>query len=100
MNTKKIADFALLQLDNLGYQLRALGVTDRVNRHDVIAWAMTRQTHLKAEFGRLEFKMELQKARLGKYRQDAQALADDVVNRLPEPLATPAARLRDRVFAA
>jgi hypothetical protein len=100
MNTKKIADFALVQLDNLGYQLRSLGVTDRVNRHEVIAWAMTRQTHLKAELGRLEFKLELQKARIDRYRHDLQSLADDVVKRLPEPLAAPAGRLRDKMFAA
>jgi hypothetical protein len=37
VNTKVIADTALNQLDNIGFYLSVYGVTDKVNRHNLLA---------------------------------------------------------------
>lgn len=100
MNTKKIADLALQQLDNVGYQLRSHGITDKVNRHDIVAFAMAQQDRFKGEMTRLELHVGLQKVRIQKARNEAEALVDKLVGFLPEPLAVPAARIKNRVFHA
>ena len=42
-----IADQVLSQVDNLGYQLDAMGVENQVNRHNLIALAMFGQRRLE-----------------------------------------------------
>lgn len=69
MNTKKLVDTALLGLDNLGYQLENLGITNKVNRHTLIAFAM-------AEKNRFEGEMDSVNARLAHYRYLAESTAD------------------------
>lgn len=98
MNTKKIADLALQQLDNVGFQLRAHGITDKVNRHDIVAFAMAQQNRFKGEMTRLELHVGMQKARIQKAREDAEALVEKLVSYLPEPLAEPANKIKARVF--
>lgn len=100
MNTKKIADLALQQLDNVGFQLRSRGITDKVNRHDIAAFAMAQQDRFKGEKARFELHVGLQKARLQKARQEAEALVEKLVSFLPEPLVEPANKLKSRVFPA
>lgn len=100
MNTKKIADLALQQLDNVGFQLRSHGITDKVNRHDIVAFAMAQQDRFKGEMTRLELHVGLQKARIQKARSEAEMLVDKLVSFLPEPLATPANKIKTRVFQA
>lgn len=98
MNTKKITDLALQQLDNVGFQLRAYGITDKVNRHDIVAFAMTQQSRFKGEMTRLELRVALQKARLQKAREEAEAVVEKLVGYLPEPLAEPANKIKSLVF--
>ena len=100
MNTKKIADLALQQLDNVGYQLRKHGITDKVNRNDIVAFAMAQQNRFKGEMTRLELHVGLQKARIEKARNEAEALVNKLVSYLPEPLVEPANKLKSRVFQA
>ncbi len=59
MNTKKIVEFALGQLDNLGFQLQKHGISSNVNRHNLIAIAMTQQERVKAEISRVELKVDI-----------------------------------------
>ncbi len=37
MNPKALADTALSQVDNVGYYLSVYGVTDKLNRHNILA---------------------------------------------------------------
>ncbi|MFE8070153.1 hypothetical protein QQM79_03765 [Marinobacteraceae bacterium S3BR75-40.1] len=65
MKFDKLVDSALEGLDNLGYQLETMGISDRVNRHTVIAYAMAEQYHLQGELDSL-------KARVGHYQLQAE----------------------------
>ncbi|CBL45717.1 Hypothetical protein HDN1F_21340 [gamma proteobacterium HdN1] len=98
MNAKKLTDLALQQLDNLGYQLRTRGITSKVTRHDLAAFAMAQKDRLAGEKSRLELHVELQKARALKLRDEAEALTDKYVAHLPQVLAEPAGRIKQKVF--
>lgn len=43
MNTQKLLQLALEGVDTLGYQLDQLGLTSRVNRHNLAAFLFTEQ---------------------------------------------------------
>ena len=50
MNTQKLLQLALEGVDTLGYQLDQLGLTSRVNRHNLAAFLFTEQKHLEVQF--------------------------------------------------
>ena len=87
MKTNKIVEFALSQLDNVGFQLQKRGITGSVNRHNLIALAMTKQERVKAEISRVELKVDIQKARVERLRQQADELIDNAIDRTPSPIA-------------
>jgi len=59
-----IADQVLAQVDNIGYQLDALGVENQVNRHTLIAAAMFGQKRIEGELDSLSAKVESKVARV------------------------------------
>lgn len=58
MNSKDLTETALRGVDQLGYQLERLGVTDKVNRHNIAAFLMVRQQHLAGEWDSLRTRLE------------------------------------------
>lgn len=64
MKLESIANFGLQQVDTAGYYLSRYGITDNVNRHNLIAFAMTEKEKWLAEAARLELKVKLRKRRL------------------------------------
>ncbi|MAA65944.1 MAG: hypothetical protein CL581_14365 [Alteromonadaceae bacterium] len=54
MNSKALLDVALKGLDSVGYQLDSLGITSKINRHTLIAYAMAEQKHLEGEWDSLQ----------------------------------------------
>ena len=86
MNIKHFADTALGQLDNIGFQLDEMGITDKVNRHTIIAFAMNEQQRLQGELDSL-------KARVGSRKVQVNRLitrAENLVNSGVELALTPA----------
>ena len=53
-----VADQVLSQVDNLGYQLDAMGVENQVNRHNLIALAMFGQRRLEGEMDSISARVE------------------------------------------
>lgn len=66
MNTKRLTDTALRGIDHLGFQLERLGVTDKINRHNLAAFLMAEQHHLAGEWDRLQTRLERLKAKIEK----------------------------------
>jgi len=87
MIKERIIKITLSNLDTLGYQLQKHGITDRVNRHNLIALAMTQQDRLEGELIRMELKLESNKAKAINLYQSAQELADLTAGFAPKPLA-------------
>lgn len=97
MNAKTVLDFALSQLDNLGYELERRGISSQVNRHNLVALAMTKQQQIKGEVARYELKLAIQKNKIEKARQQALDTVDDVIEQLPAPIASQVTRARKLV---
>ena len=93
MNLESVADFGLKQLDTAGYYLSRYGITDQVNRHNLIAIVMTEKEKLSGELSRLELKARIQKRRLEQLRRQLDAQADEWIAKTPKPLA-------DRLYEA
>ncbi|WP_342742312.1 hypothetical protein [Marinobacter lutaoensis] len=64
MNTQKLLQLALEGVDTLGYQLDQLGLTSRVNRHNLAAFLFTEQKHLEGEWDSLQAKVDYRRAQL------------------------------------
>ncbi len=59
-----VADKFLSQVDNVGYQLDALGVDNQVNRHNLIAIAMFGQKRFEGEVDSLTARVESKVAKI------------------------------------
>lgn len=98
MNKDTLINFALGQLDNLGYELQRRGISGQVNRHNLAALAMTQQQRVKGEITRAELQIGLQKARIQKLRNQANQTIDQILEHVPAPLAAPLNKVRSAVL--
>jgi hypothetical protein len=57
MNKKDMLELALKGVDALGFTLDNLGVTSRLNRHNIAAFAMAWQWRLQGEKDRLQIRL-------------------------------------------
>lgn len=87
LNKDALVEFALRQVDNLGYELQSRGISGQVNRHNLAALAMTKQQQLKGEITRYELRLGMQRAKLEKLRHQAVDTLDQLIDQLPEPIA-------------
>lgn len=76
MNTQDILNKALVGLDQVGYKLEELGITDKVNRHTTLAFVMAEQNHIRGELDSLNAKLAQQKVRIERTKRRAEALLD------------------------
>ncbi len=83
---QKILDRALNGLDTLGYRLEELGITDKVNRHNCMAFLFAEQQRLKGELDRLNVKLDTRKVQLDQLRQQAEQLAQSGLTSLLTPV--------------
>lgn len=87
MNLEPLANFGLKQLDTAGYYLSRYGITNQVNRHNLIAIAMTEKERLLGEVSRYELRYKIQKRRLEQLRQELDSQLDELIARTPKVLA-------------
>ena len=92
-----LVDFALRQVDNVGFELQRRGISNRVNRHNLAALAITKQAQLKGELTRYELRVGLQRAKLEKARKQALETVDHIIARLPAPIAEQVNRAKSLV---
>ena len=87
MNLNKVANIALEQLDTLGFYLSRYGVTDKVNRHNLIASAIVAKNHLMGEYARLELRAKMRINRAEKLVAKLDQQADELISLAPGPIA-------------
>lgn len=68
LNTQKLADTALSGLDQIGYQLESMGVTDQFNRHNVLAFLFAEQKALEGQLDSLNARVGAAKVRVSRIR--------------------------------
>lgn len=64
MNTQKLLNIALNGFDTLGYQLDQLGITAKVNRHNLAAFIMLEQKHLEGEWDSIQARIDRRRSQL------------------------------------
>lgn len=77
MNAQKLINRALSGLDDLGFQLDSMGITSKVNRHNVIAYVMAEQKHWQGELDSLVARIDQQRFRVGKIVGRVEGLVRD-----------------------
>jgi len=100
-HTKKALEMTgeviLQQLDNVGYHLLKMGITDKVNRHNCIAFLMTEDQRIKGEIERLQFKVDCQKAKIRQTKRTVSSILDHLTEVTPSPLEKPIKGIRSRI---
>lgn len=80
MNTKTLLDTALTGLDHLGFQLDQLGITSKVNRHNLAALAMAEQHHLEGEWDSIQARFDRRRAQLDSLVSSVEGRVDRLVS--------------------
>ncbi|MDX1456291.1 MAG: hypothetical protein R3276_01805 [Marinobacter sp.] len=86
MNTKKLIDTALNGLDNIGFQLDQLGITGKVNRHNLAAFVMNEQKHLEGEWDSIQARIDRRKSQIEGLVHDVESRADALLRPVLERL--------------
>ncbi|QSP95379.1 hypothetical protein LPB19_02865 [Marinobacter salinisoli] len=88
MNTQKLVNFALEGLDNLGYHLDQLGVTGKVNRHNLAAFLMAEQKHFEGEWDSLQAKFGRRRSEIEHLTQSLEKRADSLISPVIERISS------------
>ena len=78
MNTKKLLNMALEGVDSLGYRLDDMGITSKLNRHNIAAYLMLEQKHLEGEWDSIQAKVDRRRSQFEKIAGRVEARADAV----------------------
>ncbi|MGO1691775.1 MAG: hypothetical protein ACTHY7_02005 [Marinobacter sp.] len=69
MNTQKFLNMAFEGVDALGYRLDQMGITAKLNRHNIAAFLMAEQKHLEGEWDSIQVRMNLRRSQLEQITQ-------------------------------
>ncbi len=97
-NVDRYAELALRQLDTAGYYLSRYGISNKVNRHNLIALMMTRRERLKGELSRLELRVALQRKQLQQQVDKLSDTADHLIEMAPKRIAMQLLKAKAMVF--
>lgn len=97
-NVEHYAELALRQLDNAGYYLSRYGISDKVNRHNLIALVMTQRERIKGELSRIELKVALQRKQIQQQVEKLSDNTDHLIERAPKPVAVQLLKAKAMVF--
>jgi hypothetical protein len=64
MNTQKFLNMALHGVDSLGYRLDQMGITGKINRHNIAAFLMAEQKHLEGEWDSIQAKFDRRRSQV------------------------------------
>ncbi len=93
---EKVLNTALNGLDLIGYRLDQFGITDKVNRHNALAFLFAEQQRLKGELDSLNVKVMARKAQLDRLRRQFEQQTRSSLNGLLEPFKSTLTRLQDQ----
>ncbi|MGC8119479.1 hypothetical protein [Marinobacter sp. VGCF2001] len=79
MDTKTFTNLALEGVDSLGFRLDQLGITSRINRHNLAAFLMNEQKHLEGEWDSIQAKVDRRRAQFDHLSQHVEARTDALI---------------------
>ncbi len=98
MKLNNSVDLAMTQIDNLGFQLSRFGITDRLNRHTVLAYLFNGQQNLKGELESLTVRLETSKVRANQQCQAIESALETRFGGLLSPAAEALAGIRRQLL--
>lgn len=84
MNKDDLTQAALKGVDSLGYQLEKLGITDKVNRHNIAAFMMAEQHHLEGEWDSLQTRMDRYRRQAGELLESLEKSGNPILQPVAE----------------
>lgn len=69
MNTQKFLNMALEGVDAVGYRLDQMGITGKLNRHNIAAFLMAEQKHLEGEWDSIQVRLNLRRSQFEQVTQ-------------------------------
>ncbi|MGO1499804.1 MAG: hypothetical protein ACTHWH_00800 [Marinobacter sp.] len=90
MNTQKFLNMALEGVDALGFRLDKMGVTEKLNRHNIAAFLMAEQKHLEGEWDSIQVRVNLRRAQFEQISQQIETRAGALI----EPVMSQVNRFR------
>lgn len=90
MNTQKLLNMALEGVDALGYRLDKIGITGKLNRHNIAAYLMAEQKHLEGEWDSIQVRVNLRRLQFEQLTQQIETRADALIG----PVVSRVGRLR------
>jgi hypothetical protein len=78
MNTQKLLNMALGGIDTLGFQLDQLGITGKVNRHNIAAFLMLEQKYLEGEWDSIQARIDRRRSQFDQISNLVESRADAV----------------------
>lgn len=79
MNTQKLLNMALEGVDTLGYRLDQMGITGKVNRHNIAAFLMAEQRHFEGEWDSIQVRLNLSRSRFERVTRQIETRADALI---------------------
>ncbi|MAZ04837.1 hypothetical protein [Marinobacter sp. SS8-8] len=80
MNTQKLLNMALNGVDAVGYRLDQLGITGKVNRHNIAAFVMAEQKHLEGEWDSIQVRVNRRRSQVEKITHQIECRTDALVS--------------------
>lgn len=94
---EQYAELALRQLDTAGHYLSRYRISDKVNRHSLIALVMTRRERIKGELARLELRVAFGRKQLQQQLHRLSDSTDQLIGQTPAPIASRLQQAKARV---
>lgn len=79
MNTQKLLNLALEGIDAVGFRLDQIGVTGKINRHNIAAFLMLEQKHLEGEWDSLQVRLNLRRSQFERITQQIETRTDSLI---------------------
>jgi hypothetical protein len=79
MDTQKLLNMALEGVDALGYRLDQMGITGKVNRHNIAAFLMLEQKHLEGEWDSIQVRLNLRRSQFERVTQKIETRTDALI---------------------
>jgi hypothetical protein len=79
MNTQKLLNMALEGVDALGFRLDQIGITGKVNRHNIAAFLMLEQKHLEGEWDSIQVRLDLRRSQFERMTQQIETRTDALI---------------------
>ena len=95
--TQKLLETALNGLDSLGFRLEEMGITDKVNRHNLLAFLFAEQQRLKGELDSLNVRISSRKVQLLRLRTQAEQIAQTGINKVFSPVKSTLTLIQSRI---